>query len=119
MNIVLSNMRITNGYVDRFGLHWTVPTEAEVERAISGAMSIMGLSRDEVIAQLELGNTIRWCESPNFECDHSYGRLGTVTVRPQTRQVVRCACGHTCDKAQVMHASLGTSCPGCYDRMSN
>jgi hypothetical protein len=117
MNIVLANMRITNGYVDRFGLHWTVPTEADVEAAISGAMSIMGLSRNEVIARLERGNTVRWCRSPNFEYDHSYGMLGTV--RPPKQPVVRCACGHTCDKADVMHASLGTSCPECYDRMSN
>jgi hypothetical protein len=35
------------------------------------------------------------------------------------QQPVRCACGHTVPRAQVMSASLGTSCPDCYDRMSD
>lgn len=32
--------------------------------------------------------------------------------------MVRCSCGHTVPKIQVMNASNGTSCPDCYDRMS-
>jgi hypothetical protein len=31
---------------------------------------------------------------------------------------VRCSCGHSVPKIQVMNASNGTSCPDCYDRMS-
>ena len=33
--------------------------------------------------------------------------------------LVKCACGHTVPESQVMWANLGTSCPDCYDRMSN
>lgn len=33
--------------------------------------------------------------------------------------MVQCDCGHSCPRAQVMSASLGTSCPNCYDRMSD
>lgn len=36
--------------------------------------------------------------------------------RPET---VRCDCGHTVARNMVMSASLGTSCPDCYDRMSD
>ena len=30
-----------------------------------------------------------------------------------------CACGHAVPIGEAMSASLGSSCPGCYDRMSN
>jgi len=33
--------------------------------------------------------------------------------------MVACSCGHTVDSISVMSASLGTSCPDCYDRMSS
>jgi len=33
-------------------------------------------------------------------------------------EMVKCSCGHTVPRSQVMSASLGTSCPDCYDRMS-
>ena len=50
-------------------------------------------------------------------------RLREIESRPsrpaaQAVKMVRCACGHTVDKSLVMSASLGTSCPDCYDRMS-
>ena len=32
--------------------------------------------------------------------------------------MVACSCGHTVESGSVMSASLGTSCPDCYDRMS-
>lgn len=34
-------------------------------------------------------------------------------------EMVRCDCGHTVARDLVMHASRGTSCPDCYDRMSD
>jgi hypothetical protein len=33
-------------------------------------------------------------------------------------EMVRCSCGHTVPRIQVMSTSFGTSCPDCYDRMS-
>ena len=41
---------------------------------------------------------------------------------PRSRPVVemvRCDCGHEVPRGQVMSASRGTSCPDCYDRMSD
>lgn len=32
---------------------------------------------------------------------------------------VKCDCGHYVEKGLVMSASMGTSCPDCYDRMSD
>ena len=32
---------------------------------------------------------------------------------------IKCRCGHTVPQILVMSASLGSSCPDCYDRMSN
>jgi len=37
---------------------------------------------------------------------------------PRTR-LVKCNCGHTIPASWVMSASFGTSCPDCYDRMSD
>ena len=37
------------------------------------------------------------------------------TIREDT---VPCSCGHHVSKSLVMSASFGTSCPECYDRMS-
>ncbi len=38
--------------------------------------------------------------------------------RPEP-EMVRCACGHSCQRNLVISASRGTSCPDCYDRMSD
>lgn len=40
------------------------------------------------------------------------------TEAVDTSSWVLCDCGHRCPSRQVMSASLGTSCPDCYDRMS-
>lgn len=43
------------------------------------------------------------------------------TARPEQpgdEDLVRCSCGHSVPRISVMQASLGTSCPDCYDRMS-
>ena len=34
-------------------------------------------------------------------------------------QYVKCSCGHIVPKSSVMSASMGSSCPDCYDRMSD
>ena len=37
----------------------------------------------------------------------------------QSENLVRCDCGHDVPRELVMAASLGSSCPDCYDRMSD
>jgi hypothetical protein len=46
------------------------------------------------------------------------GPAKRVSEPTPQRATVRCACGHTVPAGQVMNASLGTTCPECYDRMS-
>ena len=59
--------------------------------------------------------------------DLSYGDDWYEVLRakrlPQQRAcppiaLVVCDCGHSAPPVSVMHASLGTSCPDCYDRLS-
>jgi hypothetical protein len=114
----LEHMTITDGYVGALGKTWKTPTQADLERAVTGAMEIEGKSRQEIVALLEAGKAVRWCKSPNYYYDHSYGVIGRKRSAPPV-MMVRCDCGHSIPVGQRMMASLGTSCPDCYDRMSN
>ena len=43
-----------------------------------------------------------------------------AAARPERPvEMVRCACGHSVPRVQMMNASRGSSCPDCYDRMSD
>jgi hypothetical protein len=114
----LANMLISNGYVGSMGIDWKTPTPDDLENAIVGAMEIEGKTRDEIIAILESGKSVRWCKSGNYYYDHSYGKIGTKRA-PKPVDLVKCDCGHEIERALVMNASLGTSCPDCYDNMSD
>lgn len=114
----IKNMLISSGYVGSFGETWKTPTEADLETAILGAMEINTMSREEVVATLESGASIAWRKSPNYYYDHSYGKIGTAKQR-KPEPLARCDCGHSVPENQRMRASLGTSCPDCYDRMSD
>jgi hypothetical protein len=114
----LEQMLMTDGYVGSMGKTWTTPTQNDLEKAIAGAMEIEGKSRDEIVAILEAGKSVRWCKSPNYYYDHSYGKIGTKQ-EPKPVRMVMCSCGHEVEAGQVMSASLGTSCPDCYDDMSD
>ena len=112
------NLTISNGYVGQSGIRWHTPTQDEIETAILGAMEIEQKTREEIIAILEAGKPVKWCMSSNFYYDHSYGKLGTRRT-PRQVEMVECDCGHSVPQGQRMSASLGTSCPDCYDRMSD
>lgn len=45
--------------------------------------------------------------------------LDAAERTPQSRDLVTADCGHTIPRAQLMHASIGTACPDCYDEMEN
>jgi len=72
-----------------------------------------GMSREEVIASLESGKTLRndpadWYSNCRFE----------PTPRPPREIItIQCDCGH--ETENPMSASMGSSCTDCYDRMSN
>lgn len=114
----LENLEITSGYIGAMGLSWKTPTSDEFENAIAGAMTIKNKTRNEILESLESGQSVRWCKSPNYYYDHSYGMIRRKRAAP-TITLVECDCGHSVPRELVMTASLGTSCPDCYDRMSN
>ncbi len=114
----LSNMTFTTGYIGSMGKTWKTPTADDLEKAIVGAMKIEGKSREQIINILESGGSVKWCMSPNYEYDHSHGIIGRKRSAPPVI-MVKCDCGHTVSQGQRMSASLGTSCPDCYDRMSD
>ena len=114
----LSQMTFTTGYVGSMGKTWKTPTPADLEKAVVGAMEIEGRSREQIISILESGGSVKWCQSPNFYYDHSYGVIGRKRNAPPVK-MVDCDCGHSVPEGQRMSASFGTSCPDCYDRMSD
>lgn len=72
-------------------------------------------TRDEVLAALDSGKELRndasdWYSNCRYE----------PAQRPVAQiELVKCSCGHSVPRESVMSASIGTSCPDCYDRMSN
>jgi hypothetical protein len=72
-------------------------------------------TRQQVLDFLASGKTI------NYGSDwYAEVRDADAFAPRQPKQIVevKCDCGHTVAKSLVMSASLGTSCPDCYDRMS-
>ena len=113
----LQHMTFTTGYIGSLGKSWKTPTQADLDKAINGAMIIEGKTREQIIAILDAGKAVRWCQSPNYYYDHTYGVIGRKRETPSV-EMVRCDCGHDVPRIQCMSASLGSSCPDCYDRMS-
>jgi len=68
-----------------------------------------------------------WGDDPDTAWDtlrvlrNRLAQIESQERQPQSRtaKMVRCDCGHTVEADLVMSASLGTSCPDCYDRMSD
>lgn len=120
ISIPLENMTFTDGYVGGMGKSWKAPTEADLENCIQGAveLGLSGKTREEIISILESGKAVKWCKSANFYYDHSYGLIGRKRSAAPV-EMVECDCGHSVPRGQRMTASLGTSCPDCYDRMSD
>ena len=113
----LEHLTMTDGYVGGMGKSWKTLTETTIEEAITGAMEMNNMTREQVIATLESGKALKWGKSPNFYYDHSYALIGRRRDAPAV-EMQACDCGHTIPRALVMNASMGTSCPDCYDRMS-
>lgn len=71
-------------------------------------------TRDEVLAALDAGQTLRNDASDWYSnCRYLPAQRPVVEV-----PMKKCSCGHTVPVSMVMSASAGSSCPDCYDRMS-
>jgi hypothetical protein len=80
------------------------------------SQAVREITREEVIEALETGVKFKY-DSDWYSNVRKYREPKPEPVTED--KIVLCKCGHTVPRGQVMNASLGTSCPDCYDRMSN
>lgn len=109
---------ITNGYIGNFGISYKTATPATLAEAIAAAAKRNDVTEARICEMLQNGVKVTWCDSPNYYYDHSTGYIRRKRA-PRPVQLVECDCGHRVERALVMNASRGTSCPDCYDRMSD
>lgn len=80
------------------------------------------LTRDEVVEYLGTGATLRNDPADWYSECRDGDAVDRIMAERRARQkpveMIDCSCGHTVPRSSVMSASLGTSCPDCYDRMS-
>lgn len=85
-------------------------------------MAVRDLTRDEAINALLSGKTLRNHSEDWYSvcrCGAAYeSKMERLRAAQEPVEMVKCSCGHTVPRTMVMSASLGTSCPDCYDRMS-
>jgi len=80
------------------------------------------LSLGEVVSTLAEGKELR--NDPNdwySNCRDAEAVERIMAERKANQkpvEMVKCSCGHTIRRSSVMNASIGSSCPDCYDRMS-
>lgn len=110
---------ITSGYIGSFGVTYQTATEKTLREAISMAAKRSGTTEDAIERRLETGDLVAWCDSPNYHYDHGTGYIRRKRTAPPPERLVQCDCGHSVPQVLVMSASMGTSCPDCYDRMSD
>lgn len=105
---------------------WVDTTEEEAARLLDGVLSRESwfaprqkreplTTREQVAAFLAKGRR---------EMRHGDEWYENIRAKPAPRpepkpDLVRCDCGHECERLLVMSASLGSACPDCYDRMSD
>ncbi|MFA4973470.1 MAG: hypothetical protein WC683_12700 [bacterium] len=53
-----------------------------------------------------------------IERERKAALVAKAAAKMAAQKMVRCDCGHTVPASEAMSASRGTSCPDCYDRMS-
>ena len=82
------------------------------ETRINGAWT--KFTRETAIEALESGLELR----NDREDWYSNCRIKPESKPDPVVELVKCSCGHSVSRISVMSASLGTSCPDCYDRMS-
>jgi predicted Zn-ribbon and HTH transcriptional regulator len=109
---------------------WVDTTDEKVEGILRGCLKLEPYAaqregRDQMTTTEEVANYLTttgkeleygtdWYQKVR-EADAAAARA----AKRQAAEMVRCDCGHTTAKHMVMSASRGTSCPNCYDRMSD
>lgn len=113
------DLEFNDGYINAMGRTWQDLKADNIDRVVSGAMEIEGMTRDQVFDALKHGMVLKWGKSANYFYDHSDATVRRKRNAVPAEKMVLCDCGHRVQLALVMSASMGTSCPDCYDRMSD
>lgn len=114
-----SEYEITNGYIGSFGVTYQTATPETLNTAIAAATRRNNTTEARIVEMLQNGVKVAWCDSPNYYYDHGAGYIRRKRAPQPPPALVRCDCGHSVERVLVMSASRGTSCPDCYDRMSD
>ena len=59
---------------------------------------------------------IYFCYAREFHLKSDYDKY--CATQYKKLEMVKCDCGHTVNKNEILNSSLGTSCTDCYSRMS-
>jgi hypothetical protein len=110
-----SDYEITDGYVGSFGKTFKTATDATLTEAIRLEEIRNETTEESISRQLEAGLSVTWCDSPNYHYDHSHGTIRRKKAAPVSIGKL-CDCGHY--SHHPMTTSTGSSCPDCYDDMS-
>ena len=108
---------------------YAAQTERFLERCVEFDSTVS--TRDEAIAALGAGRVLRndredWYS--NCRCYQAALKLHRARLEKRKRQfeqnfgrprMVTCDCGHKIPHHLVMNTTRGTSCPDCYDQMSD
>jgi len=110
-----NDQQITIFYNDRYGTYSLSPDG--VEQALR-----------EITGTVDPGSWAHAVGEAHKKGGVTLGELAASITAAQQRLIaakakkgirrVKCDCGHECDSYLVMSASRGSSCPDCYDRMS-
>jgi len=89
--------------------------EERTEEFLGRCEVVSEMSREDVLAILETNETVR----NDFSDWYSNCRFAPVETKEEIiNDDVICDCGHHVPSNLVMNASMGSSCPNCYDKMS-
>ena len=116
--VTADQFEITDGYVSELGKTYNTATDESFTETLAKAARFNNMTEEAVFNALGCGKSVAWCKSPNYYYDHSDGVM-RMKPAPRSVKMVVCDCGHSVSSSLVMSASLGTSCPDCYDRMSD
>jgi len=110
----------SSGHVGELGEYWRAITGTELDKEIAKAAKSIKSTPEQIIDALLKGQVCYTGDtSPNYYYDHGLAKIRAVMDRAPKPQLVKCSCGHSVPRNQVMSASLGSACPNCYDRMSD
>lgn len=107
----------TDGYVSMIGEKWEKCNDSDLDSILSQAADYNKMDKEKLVSILtnKPGIAAKYAEGINYSVDHGMKKIRLITPVIPEPEMVKCDCGCTILKSSVMNASIGTSCPDCYD----